>query len=200
MEVASNEPLDDGEVALSDDDDDIEQEDVWVDHTRVVAAVRAAREDFQAKRDKRLDVFKISLLGGRWQMERTGRNVYGLRCDLVKSTIIEQLASVWQLHKSASFEYNRYSVEGAEILIDCWMERMEFLAILWDEHGRPYDKFPERALDTFKFSAELKGRIICCLRTLHARGWVSFPRSGRVVCSLQISRLLARGDRWKSAI
>eukprot|EP00971_Amphidinium_carterae_P264781 5252304-Amphidinium_carterae.1 len=78
---------------------------------------------------------------------RTGRSVYGLRVDIVKHTILDELANVWQVRRSASFEYNVYSVEGAQILVDAWMERMQFVGSVWDAHGRSGTEFPAKCHD-----------------------------------------------------
>eukprot|EP00971_Amphidinium_carterae_P349089 6490841-Amphidinium_carterae.1 len=149
----------DGAGSGSEEREDMENEDMWYDHAHIVEAVTAARSAYEQKREVRLRMFKISLLGGQWQMQRTGRTVYGLRCDVVRNSVVDLLATAWGLHKSASFEHNVYTQSGAETLVDAWMERMEWIATVWDEHGRPTKYFPSKASDTQGYSGELADRI-----------------------------------------
>eukprot|EP00971_Amphidinium_carterae_P312942 6218875-Amphidinium_carterae.1 len=144
-----------------DEDSGIEEADeVWKDHASVLQAVKDARTAYETKKELRLRMFKVSLLGGRWQMERTGRSVYGLRCDVVKGTVVDSLATVWGMRKSASFEYNVYSNAGAEVLVDAWMERMEHVALVWEAHGGSTSAFPAKSFDTSGYSRELEERFV----------------------------------------
>eukprot|EP00971_Amphidinium_carterae_P338750 6476246-Amphidinium_carterae.6 len=144
----------------SDDGDGEEADEQWHDHTTVIEAVKSARRDIEQKRELRISLFKISLLGGQWQIQRTGRSVYGLRVDVVKNTIVDELSNVWHVRKSASFEYNVYSREGAEILVEAWMDRMQFVAAVWDAHGRSSLVFPAKCHDVFVYAPEIQDRFM----------------------------------------
>eukprot|EP00971_Amphidinium_carterae_P134129 2657816-Amphidinium_carterae.1 len=103
-----------------DEEDDArdEPETTWTDHKAVLEAVQSAKNIYESRKEIRQRMFKVSLLGGRWQVERTGRSVYGLRCDIGKNTTLHLMAVTWHINKSASFEYNVYSEHGARILVD----------------------------------------------------------------------------------
>eukprot|EP00971_Amphidinium_carterae_P136209 2698929-Amphidinium_carterae.1 len=123
--IEREEDIEPGEHTDPVQDESDGEDGMWDDHKQVIDAVMNARTSYEAKREVRLRMFKISLLGGQWQMDRTGRSVYGLRCDVVKHSLLDELATTWMLKRSASFEYNVYSQEGAEVLLDGWMEIMD---------------------------------------------------------------------------
>eukprot|EP00971_Amphidinium_carterae_P219432 4356481-Amphidinium_carterae.1 len=61
------------------------------------------------------DDFKWTLLQGKWQETRTGRNIYGYRVDCRKATLPFLLAVAFSMKKSASFEENLYGQEGSSL-------------------------------------------------------------------------------------
>ena len=105
------------------------------------------------------DLFRTSVLGGQWQMQRVGREVYGVRVDVRKDTFVWELCNTFNLFKSASFENNIYSEAGGSALSRLWKDRMKFLARVWDAAGRPANKFPSEELQSYEPPEELKASL-----------------------------------------
>ena len=53
--------------------------------------------------------YKWTVLGGAWQMQRQGREVYGLRVDLRHGSAVHDFARNFGLGLSSSYDYNIYS-------------------------------------------------------------------------------------------
>ena len=49
------------------------------------------------------DMFRTSLLGGQWQVERTGRTIYGVRVDAKQGTTAAALCAAFKLTKECEF-------------------------------------------------------------------------------------------------
>ena len=72
--------------------------------------------------------FKVSALGGQWQVARAGRSVCDLRVDCKAKTDAFNLAAKFGLPRPASFECNKCSHGAAALLIDAYQHKMIFLA------------------------------------------------------------------------
>eukprot|EP00971_Amphidinium_carterae_P338766 6476270-Amphidinium_carterae.3 len=116
------------------------------------AALELQRADTLATETTLQDDFKWTLLGGQWQTQRTGRNIYGYRVDCRAGALPFLFANTFQMSRSASFEQNVYGEEGSSLMSELWASRMTWLASQWDSAGRPVDAFPA-VTTTFALSA-----------------------------------------------
>ena len=138
------------------------------DDEKYAAVFEKLEADRQALLDEDVtdeDLFRTSVLGGQWQMQRVGRATYGIRVDARKDTLVWDLCNTFNLFKSASFENNVYSEAGGSALSKLWKHRMKFLAHIWDAAGRPSDKFPSGELQSYEPPEELKA----CLAGLQGK-------------------------------
>eukprot|EP00971_Amphidinium_carterae_P016557 327138-Amphidinium_carterae.2 len=137
-------------ASASTDDNDV-PEDGSVD--AAFASMEKERADTFAAETTLQDEFKWTLLGGQWQAQRTGRNIYGYRVDCRAGGLPFLLANTFHMSRSASFEQNVYGENGSSLMSELWASRMSWLASQWDSAGRPVDAFP--AIRTaFALSAE----------------------------------------------
>eukprot|EP00971_Amphidinium_carterae_P325250 6455422-Amphidinium_carterae.7 len=81
--------------------------------------------------------FRVSILGGDWQKERVQRTIYGPRYDIKRGTAVHELATVFGLSLSASFDVHKHSDAGAAMLGEVWMERLLFLTRSWVAASKP---------------------------------------------------------------
>ena len=79
--------------------------------------------------------FRVSVLGGLWQVQRTGRSVYGLRVDCRAKSATYNMAVSLGFPRSASFEYNKYGETTAAVLVDVYKHKMAFLRKIWQRQG-----------------------------------------------------------------
>ena len=99
------------------------------------SALEAARQEDHIPNGQ--DGFVFSLLAGQWQIKRTGRTVYGHRCDCKRDSLARIFASAFQLPLSASFEQTKFGERGSALMVELWSRRMQSLAEGWDRQGRP---------------------------------------------------------------
>ena len=105
--------------------------------------------------------FRVAILGGTWQVQRTGRAIYGLRCDIKPTSPLHDWAPRVGLNKSASFEYNVYGEQAASHLAGVWRERLLFLHRLCEEQTGT----PDLQSTPFEVPSELQ----TCLDALRGR-------------------------------
>ena len=142
-------------------------EDATEDHyAELFAKLEAQRCALEDKEGMEADYFKTSLLGGAWQVKRTGPAVYGVRVDAKAGSPVAELCTTYGLPKSASFEQNVYGELHGNKLAKLWEHRMTFLTNLWVQAGRPAEQFPAEGLSTYEVPAEL----MACLAGLEGRG------------------------------
>ena len=98
------------------------------------------------------DLFAYTLLGGAWQIKRTGRALYGHRVDIRKETVVRTFAEHFAMPCSASFEFSKFSAKGSALMVRLWSRRMHALAVAWDNSDRPADMLDRRA--AVEFDAE----------------------------------------------
>ena len=83
------------------------------------------------------DDFRWTLLGGEWQVQRTGRQVYGIRVDIKAHSPLHNFAVRFKLPRSSSFERNVYGSEGGQALAQLWSTRVSGLFLHWQSHHEP---------------------------------------------------------------
>lgn len=103
------------------------------------------------------DMFRSTLLGGHWQVHRTGRSVYGVRVDVRSNTLAASLCEAFGLNKSASFEHNVYGEEKASLLTRFWIHRMTSLVSCWEEAGARR-QFSQEALQRYEVPDEVQAK------------------------------------------
>ena len=77
------------------------------------------------------DCFCEHLLGGAWQVQRTGRVVYGVQSVIKPNTVVEACAKKFGLTKSAAFEYNVYGENFAMAFRHGFIVTLEIEAVLF---------------------------------------------------------------------
>ena len=105
------------------------------------------------------DMFRTSLLGGQWQVERTGRAIYGIRVDVKKGTTAAELCAAFKLTKSSSFERSVYGEEGGSFLSKLWIHRMSFLCAAWEETGKAKKGISQQDLSKYVLPEEMEARM-----------------------------------------
>ena len=105
------------------------------------------------------DMFRTSLLGGQWQVERTGRTIYGVRVDAKPGTTAAELCAAFKLTKSASFERSVYGEEGGSFLSKLWIHRMSFLCAAWEETGKAKKGLSQQDLSKYELPAEMEAKM-----------------------------------------
>eukprot|EP00971_Amphidinium_carterae_P046853 923017-Amphidinium_carterae.4 len=83
--------------------------------------------------------FRVSLLGGKWQLERTGgeRSTYGLRVDIINSIDMDTFVRRFGLTRSGSYEFNVFGQTGSEAMTQLFTRRYTFLFEQWHSAERP---------------------------------------------------------------
>ena len=102
--------------------------------------------------------FMVHLLGGQWQMERSGRLKYGLRFDLKPNSPLFIFAEKFSLPKSASFDDRAYGESLGHLLGSIWMERHKQLFEVWTEHECP-EHYPVSDIPALVLSQEQSAGI-----------------------------------------
>ena len=106
--------------------------------------------------------FVFSLLAGAWQVKRTGRQVYGHRCDCRRDSLARTFAAHFDLPVSASFEQTKFGERGSVLMVQLWARRMEALANFWDRQGRGGDVF-SRDIEVPFQAADIIEELTTCL-------------------------------------
>eukprot|EP00971_Amphidinium_carterae_P203210 4032685-Amphidinium_carterae.1 len=83
------------------------------------------------------DFFSWQVLAGEWQIERTGRMVYGSRVDVKSGTELHNFVSTHLGAKSASFEDNRFGEKASHLLSRLWAQRVVELNDAWQDLSEP---------------------------------------------------------------
>ena len=96
-----------------------------------------ARQQINTTADELDEHFKISLLGGSWQVARTGRVIYGCRADIRPRSPLQDYVRAFGLKLSQSFENNLYTEEGGLALSLLWRHLMCHQARHWQQEGKP---------------------------------------------------------------
>eukprot|EP00971_Amphidinium_carterae_P344554 6485012-Amphidinium_carterae.1 len=101
-------------------------------------------------------LFHISVIGGQWQLERTGRTVYGMRAQVRRHSELDNFCLANNIVRSAAFEYNKYPEAEANGL--CQLFTM-FLAHLYRKHcklgSEAIEQDFETHADAFEIPADL---------------------------------------------
>ena len=108
------------------------------------------------------EMFREHLLGGSWQVSRTGRVVYGLQSVARPHTSVEALAKHFRLPKSAAFEYNIYGQELSAHLSQLWRRRMHHLSEHWVAKGKPESYPVVSSLPSFVVPEDLQASMQSC--------------------------------------
>eukprot|EP00971_Amphidinium_carterae_P040883 802976-Amphidinium_carterae.1 len=125
-------------VAAAGEDGQDEEE-----HVRLEAAwhdLESQRHNLDVSQDTMDEQFNIRVDGGEWQMQRTGRAVYGMRCSTKRKSLVAAYCSHFGQKGSQAFELNVHGAYGNP-LGSVWRWIVYSHAIHWDREGRP-DLFP----------------------------------------------------------
>eukprot|EP00971_Amphidinium_carterae_P041792 821360-Amphidinium_carterae.2 len=145
------------------DNEDSNDDEIMSGFFEAVAHERAERrEDMRSTLAESLsELFRWQVMGGSWQMERTGRSLYGVRVDIKAATSLHAFSSRFRLGLSASFEYNVYTEAHAEGFARLWAERILTLYEHYSACGESAE-WTGRTCGTTTLSAEL-GEVLATL-------------------------------------
>ena len=101
-----------------------------------------AREQWHDDKHSQEENFVTAILGGKWQVARTGRSVYGVRVDAKAGTSVHTFLKHASLHLSASFDFHTYGEDTAYTFAGWWKQRVLFLHGLWKEAAGLLADFP----------------------------------------------------------
>eukprot|EP00971_Amphidinium_carterae_P297643 5913473-Amphidinium_carterae.1 len=139
--VAKHPDADAAAVASDSEMDDFgregdEVEKAFVDAAAELEEAKTASAGFAETPDTH---FRQTLLGGAWQVKRTGRAVYGLRADVKQSSPLRELCRRFSLGYSVSCEYNRFGERVSADLVHAWQQRLVQLEKIWSDAGKPLE-------------------------------------------------------------
>ena len=143
MEVATDEP--------------VSADGAWED-------LREARAQALEHED-RSQHFREAVLGGAWNIERSGRALFGIRVDVMTNSVVHPFVKKFGLSLSASFEARVYGERDGHLLSVLWQKRVMGLYEFWVAHGKP-DVYPTGLADSVLTGDEvglpdrLKGRAL----------------------------------------
>eukprot|EP00971_Amphidinium_carterae_P107474 2128807-Amphidinium_carterae.2 len=111
-----------------------EEEHAW---DNVYKTVEMARQGWREAWGDTNTWFRSELSGGAWQMERTGREVYGTRINVKPHSPAHKMATRFNMPLSASFEINVYGNETGTVLAQIFEHVMSHYTVCWLESGEP---------------------------------------------------------------
>eukprot|EP00971_Amphidinium_carterae_P150395 2981918-Amphidinium_carterae.2 len=133
---------------------DIGEEEAPREIEVVAHAVKEAKRSLPAFHLDYSSHFRVSVLGGDWQMKRTGRSIYGVRVDGKSKGIISDLLACWpNLPHSASYDYNMAYIatqwQGADFA-DTNFPAMDSEMVYPAEHMATVEQLGKRAQNRLK--------------------------------------------------
>eukprot|EP00971_Amphidinium_carterae_P315878 6279166-Amphidinium_carterae.2 len=93
-------------------------------------------------------------MGGRWQVERTGRTTYGPRVSVRPGSTAQLFVRQFALPESASFENNKFGESVCQVLVSLWKLRVTSLVKCWVAH-ESLEAFPFHAFTSPPIPADL---------------------------------------------
>eukprot|EP00971_Amphidinium_carterae_P344392 6484765-Amphidinium_carterae.1 len=141
------------EPELSDGDSDSEHEDDAAGQLHRALEARREAMDFTTVETLQ-EQFRSNIIGGTWSVQRSGRDVYGIRCDAKRASRIGAFCAKFNLGFSVSFSENVFSTLEGATLSKLWMARLGHLEQYWCACGCP-ESFPLE-LPPFAIPAELQ--------------------------------------------
>ena len=139
------------------DDADFNSEDIQYDG--LFEQLEEQRCEIHAAFEDWADQFRTSLIGGDWQLRRTGRLVYGVRIDVKAGSSVADFCTKFSLAKSASFEQSIYGDEPGQALGKLFIHRMSFLIQIWEDLGRPDHGIPADRLSDYVPAPDLEALL-----------------------------------------
>eukprot|EP00971_Amphidinium_carterae_P329248 6461570-Amphidinium_carterae.3 len=111
--------------------------------------------------------FRTNVIGGTWSVQRSGRGVYGMRCDVKRGSRIGVMCAQFVMGFSVSFSENLFTAAEGEALAKLWMARLAFLEVIWHRAGSPA-VFPDIETE-FVVPAELSAACASMVGRAHKR-------------------------------
>eukprot|EP00971_Amphidinium_carterae_P345783 6486913-Amphidinium_carterae.1 len=143
----------DGASGESTGDEGTEGDKTEEKYTAVFRELEASRAEIAAEwaptETAHATKFTLQVQGGAWQVERTGRSLYGVRCFAKRNTTAEHMCRAFHLKMSAAFEFNVHGEAMASALGRLWVHRMSWLRDAWEASGMAL-AFPFGSLGEFE--------------------------------------------------
>eukprot|EP00971_Amphidinium_carterae_P105740 2094070-Amphidinium_carterae.3 len=111
-------------------------ESAW---NKVHETVEIARRSWRETWGDSSSWFRTELSGGAWQVNRTGREIYGTRINLKPQSPAFRMAQRFNMPLSASFEINVYGNETGPLLAQVFAHVMSHYTVCWLDSGEPQE-------------------------------------------------------------
>eukprot|EP00971_Amphidinium_carterae_P235168 4666599-Amphidinium_carterae.2 len=105
-------------------------------HAAVWHDLESQRVNLDISQDCVAEHFNIRIDGGDWQLQRTGREVYGMRCSTKRNTLVQAYCTQFGLKQSQAFEMNVHGAYGS-VLGAVWRYIVFVHATHWERSERP---------------------------------------------------------------
>eukprot|EP00971_Amphidinium_carterae_P349592 6491094-Amphidinium_carterae.3 len=105
-----------------------------------------------------MDQFSETILGGAWNMVRSGKILFGIRTDTRRGSLVHVFAETFSLARSASFESEKYGSSEGRLLADIWRRRLYHMSCHWRDAGCP-NVYPVQSEPEFLLSLETRGLV-----------------------------------------
>eukprot|EP00971_Amphidinium_carterae_P207080 4108631-Amphidinium_carterae.2 len=80
-------------------------------------------------------MFSVSILGGKWNVQRTGRKLYGSRYDVRKDTAAHKCCTLHGMKLSASFDYHAHGEDMSKALGKLFQAKIMHVTRYWLSTG-----------------------------------------------------------------
>eukprot|EP00971_Amphidinium_carterae_P013249 261070-Amphidinium_carterae.1 len=134
-----------------------QDEEEHVAHASAWEELEVQRQTLDVTQETISEMFNIRIDGGEWQLERTGRSVYGMRCSTKRNTLVNVYCSNFGLKNSQAFELNVHGSYGT-VLAAVWRWHVYTHASHWDAASRP-EKFPWSTMHEAVLPEELQREL-----------------------------------------
>eukprot|EP00971_Amphidinium_carterae_P322938 6418392-Amphidinium_carterae.2 len=117
----------------SESDTDVIEEQ-W---TTAYMAMEEEREAVRLDEYQPHEWFRYDLMGGAWNISRSGKVAYGPRVSAKPETLASAFLKAFGVPNSASFEHSTYGEGVAHKLASLWREEVTRKATFWHDNGCP---------------------------------------------------------------
>eukprot|EP00971_Amphidinium_carterae_P351921 6492338-Amphidinium_carterae.2 len=125
------------EVVAGASDEDSQSDNDYEELFEEWQTLQDAREHWVDEDAWMMDQFSETILGGAWNVVRSGKILFGVRTDTRKGSLVHTFATYFAMAQSASFESEKYGASEGRLLADLWRRRMYHISCHWRDEGCP---------------------------------------------------------------
>eukprot|EP00971_Amphidinium_carterae_P328689 6460686-Amphidinium_carterae.4 len=111
-----------------------EDEKVW---SKAYTALEEERETIRVEEVQPHEWFRFDLMGGAWNISRSGKVAYGPRVSAKSHTAAAAFLKTFNCANSASFEHATYGEDVTHKLAGLWREEVSRKTVFWLREGSP---------------------------------------------------------------